>query len=610
MSSDAETAPRPAPAARSVREKTLLAGRYELHALVGWGGSGNVYRAYDRELDEIVALKMLRPTSGASDVVRLRQEAKLARKVTHPNVVRTFDIGEHQGARFITMELVDGESLSTRLSRVGALHPDLAIAIAVGMLRGLVAAHQKGVIHRDLKPGNVLLAQEPPPDGVKITDFGIASTEAMRGAPEVVGTPAYIAPESITGTPPDARSDLYAFGLILYEMLTGERAFESRSFETALEERHERGTLDILTVVRDAGERMARIIRECTALDPEERPESAAVVLATLERAAIDAPPSVQRPPEVRATVTRRTPIAVLSLAASELDRSIADGLGEDLVAALSRYPALAVCARSKIDEARDVPVVVTGDVQRDGDEIVVGLRLVSVADGFQLWSQRFRRPLREVLSLAAEVARDAVTVLDEHGRASTDSASINPEAAELYLEARSQLQRRFYDGTVRAIMLLERARTIEPHEPRILSAHAYALAERFAFMWSGDADIDHAEAAVTEALRLAPDLADPWRSRCRVDQALGRAVDAATAIARAVKLAPWSGEIQFEAGELLSATGDPRGIQILKTAIDLDPRLWVCRYFLASRFALEGDWARCEALAGEPPAEAERGKA
>src|SRR5262249_37071176 len=196
--------------------------------MVGWrgvGGMGRVYRAIDRELGETVALKLLLKELVNSEAMvdRFRQEVRLARKVTHRNVARTFDIGEHGGEKFLTMELVGGESLSRVLARRGALPEVEALAVARQICDGIAAAHGVGIVHRDLKPDNVLVEEG---GRIVITDFGIARSDRPdASSPTVggaIGTPAYMAPEQVEGSASvDGRADVYAFGAMLFEMVTG-----------------------------------------------------------------------------------------------------------------------------------------------------------------------------------------------------------------------------------------------------------------------------------------------------------------------------------------------------------------------------------------------------
>src|SRR5438552_9278553 len=203
----------------------LLAGRYRIIALLGVGGMGEVYRADDLTLGQSVALKFL-PDDAAHDealLERFRNEVRIARRVSHPNVCRVYDVGEVDGQTFFTMEYVDGEDLASLLRRIGRLPNDKAVEIARQLCAGLAAAHTKGVLHRDLKPANIML------DGrgrAKITDFGLAvGVEDDKGGAEVSGTPAYMAPEQLAGRGASVQSDIYALGLVLYEVFTGRKAF-------------------------------------------------------------------------------------------------------------------------------------------------------------------------------------------------------------------------------------------------------------------------------------------------------------------------------------------------------------------------------------------------
>jgi serine/threonine protein kinase/TolB-like protein len=207
-----------------LREGSLFAGRYEIEALLGRGGMGSVYRAHDREVDELVALKTLDVTEDDPKALeRFRREVSLARRVTHRNAARTYDLGEYGGRRFLTMEYVEGHTLRRWLAR--RPRPLAALDVALQIAAGLGAAHEAGVIHRDLKPGNIMVEAG---GRVVITDFGIARMAEEQGRAQtggLVGTPAYMAPEQVEGKALDARTDLYSLALILVEMLTGELPF-------------------------------------------------------------------------------------------------------------------------------------------------------------------------------------------------------------------------------------------------------------------------------------------------------------------------------------------------------------------------------------------------
>jgi serine/threonine-protein kinase len=288
----------------SSHDAPILAGRYELLALLGVGGMGAVYRARDIELDELVAIKMLRrdllAVSGMLE--RFRLEVKLARKVTSPHVARTFDIGEHGGDKFLTMELVDGESLASEIARVKTTSVARAISVASDICSGLAAAHGAGVIHRDLKPENVLIGHD---GSIKISDFGIATAQqSIHITNGVTGTPAYIAPEQVRAEHDiDGRADLYALGLMMYEMLTGELAWNGDSSYAIASARLLAPPLDVRKLRPEVPSALAELVLHCMAMNKTERPNAARDVAASLARLTTpveEAPRSVPRPLSAR----------------------------------------------------------------------------------------------------------------------------------------------------------------------------------------------------------------------------------------------------------------------------------------------------------------------
>jgi hypothetical protein len=260
----------------------IIAERYRIVALAGRGGMGEVYGAEDLKLAQLVAIKFLPQAlcQDAAALARFHSEVRIARQVSHPNVCRVFDIGETDGLPFLTMEFVDGEDLASVVRRIGRLSPDKATEIARQICAGLAAAHERGVIHRDLKPANVML------DGagkIRITDFGLAGIAAtIQGADVRAGTPAYMAPEQLAGSEVTAKSDIYSLGLILYEILTGRRAFEAATLPELIKLREEGAVTSLSTLVRDLDPLIERVILRCLEKDPAQRPASALQVAAAL----------------------------------------------------------------------------------------------------------------------------------------------------------------------------------------------------------------------------------------------------------------------------------------------------------------------------------------
>ena len=262
----------------------ILGERYRIVGLLGRGGMGEVYRADDLKLGQAVALKFL-PKAVSNDealLARFHAEVRLARQVSHPNVCRIYDIGEIEGRHFLSMEYVDGEDLASLLKRIGHLPVEKAVEIARQLCAGLHAAHEKGVLHRDLKPANVML------DGrgrVRITDFGLAvAAEEAANVGEVSGTPAYMAPEQLAGKPASVRSDLYALGLVLYEVATGKRAFDAPTLAEMRRKHEQEPPAAPSNVLAGFDPAVERVILRCLEKDPRARPSSAVQVAGSLAR--------------------------------------------------------------------------------------------------------------------------------------------------------------------------------------------------------------------------------------------------------------------------------------------------------------------------------------
>ncbi len=260
----------------------MLSERYRVVGLLGKGGMGEVYRADDLKLGQTVALKFL-PKAVSGDeglLARFHAEVRLARQVSHPYVCRIHDIAEVEGRHFISMEYVDGEDLESLLKRIGRLPVDKAIDIGRQLCAGLHAAHEKGVLHRDLKPANIML------DGrgrVRITDFGLAiAAEDAESLGEIAGTPGYMAPEQLAGKPPSVRSDLYAMGLVLYEVATGKRAFDALTLDELRKKHEQEAPAAPSTLVPGLDPAVERAILRCLERDPRARPASALQVAAAL----------------------------------------------------------------------------------------------------------------------------------------------------------------------------------------------------------------------------------------------------------------------------------------------------------------------------------------
>jgi serine/threonine protein kinase len=261
---------------------SLVAGRYRIISLLGRGGMGEVYRATDLTLSQPVALKFL-PDSGPDHqraLERFHSEVRIARQVSHPNVCRVYDVGEADGMPYISMEYVDGEDLASLLQRIGRLPADKALETARKICAGVAAAHDKGVIHRDLKPANIMLDRR---GNVVVMDFGLAAvSDQLRGAEARSGTPAYMAPEQLRGEQVSARSDIYALGMVLYEIFTGKRAYEASTMAELIRLQESGQITSMSSIAAEIDPSVEKAIRRCLDPDPAKRPASALSVAAAL----------------------------------------------------------------------------------------------------------------------------------------------------------------------------------------------------------------------------------------------------------------------------------------------------------------------------------------
>jgi serine/threonine-protein kinase len=500
---------------------------YRVLSPLGSGGMGQVYLAEDVRLGRRLALKILSPNAMSEEhrIRRLEREARSISALNHPNIITIYDTGEARGLRFIATEFIDGATLRTILGR-SRLEIHHALDIAMQVTQALAAAHAAGVVHRDLKPENVMVRA----DGyVKVLDFGLAklSDQALRahaaglptheletGEGVVMGTVSYMAPEQARGEETDARADVFALGVLLYEMLAGEPPFTGptaadvmvalllqqptpltdvpfdldRIVGTALrKEKHER--------YQSCGDMLAELRGVVRALGSHsEASRPTAVVPASAAAAPVALAPASTtriRPPSGRRPRARRAigSLAVLPFANHARDPEIeylCEGLTESLINALSQLPRLKVMARSTVSRYRGfhtdpqsvgrdlgVQTVLTGRFSRRGETIVLGAELVDVDDGSQLWGTTLRRRPSDLLTLQADLARDLTETLRlrlsrDQKRQLRKRHTANAAAYQLYLRGRYLSNKRTGYALKEAQELFERAVSEDP---------AYALA-------------------------------------------------------------------------------------------------------------------------------------
>lgn len=622
---------------RALTPGSVFAGRYLIEGTIGEGGMGSVHAAVDQKLGERVALKVLSAVGSlrADALERFRREVRVAHQVTHRNVARTFDIGEHEGLHFLTMELVEGESLAERLRVQGRLRIDRVIEIGRQICAGLAAVHEAGLVHRDLKPANVLLESG---GRVVLTDFGIARSTAEDDAitlnrEMLIGTPRYMAPEQVSGEPLTARSDLYTLGLVLYEMATGRLPFGADTAIATAVARLQQSPEPPQRHV-ELPPSLVTTIMACLERDVARRPGSASAVMAMLgepgaaDDAATDetlvASGSTVRDVVAPSGGTRFASVhvgdhclAVLPLRyrGPSDDAYLAEALTEQLIDLLSMTRGLRVPAAGATEpfvdrrdpravrEALGVDSVVDGTMQKGGSHLRVAIRLLDARTGYQSWSERFDGELEDVFQLQDRIATRVAETLRLRLESSRFEYSASQEVMELYMRARVSM-RSFRLGAHEpegAPALLERCLALAPDFPPALAAYAVVCSRMWFFY--GEKDGAHEWAAlcrqaVARALEIAPGFPDAHLAAARMHWQEGEFRRAAQALQKTLALAPthaaahgYLGILQCEAGRV------KEGLQHIDLAVELQPnQLWPL-LTAARHVGMRGDTARFDAI-------------
>jgi eukaryotic-like serine/threonine-protein kinase len=591
-----------------------IAGRYEILGLIGRGGMGAVYRVRDIELDETVALKVLQSELGESPELleRFRREVKLARRVTHPNVARTYDIGEHEGTKFLTMEFIDGQSLADLAQ--SKLSVARVLEIAAAICAGLAAAHKAGVVHRDLKPDNVLVSR----DGrVVITDFGIARDPASavgNATIGIVGTPAYMAPEQVEGSKDiDSRADIYALGVMLFELLTGDLPWKGASPFTLAAARLNAPPPDPRGVRSELSPGLSSVVIRCMARDPATRFTSGDEVARALLAAGPTLPHGAHPPspmPSVAPAPLREKAVAVLPFRnlGSPDDEYVAEGISDDLIDALSMTTGLRVRPRGivarfkgvdadprEVGRELGVDVIVEGSVRKSATQIRLTARLTSVEDGFQLWARRFDRPAGDLLVVSDESARAIADALTLHAKGPKRVALSDPVAIDLYLRGRAELRQHWPPHPAQAVELLAQAYERAPDDPTIVACFARACTRLWFFGGADGAELPTRSRELTvRAVRAAPENPDVLLTQALLQLLEGDPVASAGTCRRVLELAPDNVEARELAARLLLEAGEIEvALPMLEQVLRDEPTLGQAQSEIVRGYALLGDFER-----------------
>ena len=561
---------------KRLKRGRVFADRYEVIEELGEGGMGIVYKVFDRKIDEKVALKVLAPEVAGDEktIERFRNELKLARKISHRNVCRMYDLSEEEKTQFITMEFVPGENLKSLIKRIGQFSKTKAISIAKQVCEGLAEAHRLGVVHRDLKPQNIMVDSE---GNARIMDFGIARairTKSITETGMIIGTPEYMSPEQVEGVDVDHQSDLYSLGVILFEMLTGRVPFRGETPLSVILKHKTEPPPDPRKFDDQIPLGISRLILKCMEKDKSKRYRTADILLADLveiekgmtttekvgadkewERAGKRKDRRIRLiallgflalalavvglffyPGVFKGGQKSLTSIAVLplkNLSGISTQEFLSDGMTEALISNLAQIEALErVISSTSVMQYKDttkplpeiarelgVDAVVEGSVLVSEQRVRVNVQLIEARTDRSIWSNSYERDLRDILALQSELARAiareikiAVTPAEQARLSLT--RPVNPEAYQLVLRARSLWNRRTEEDLMKAKELFEQA--IET-DPTYALAHAgladaYSMLASYYFVPPSEAYPKAQEAART-ALELDENLAEAYTS-------------------------------------------------------------------------------------------------
>ena len=441
-------------------------GPYEILSSIGFGGMGEVWKARDTRLGRIVAIKRVREQHSE----RFKQEARSIAALNHPNICQIHDIGDD----YLVLEYIEGKPLSNPLPE------QEAVRLAIQIVTALDAAHKKGIIHRDLKPSNIMVSDE---GTVKLLDFGLAKfyeqdqstsnlpTEEFPAtqAGAILGTVAYISPEQAQGQPADARSDIFSFGLVLYEMLSGRRAFSGDSNYAIMDAIVKKEPLPL-----QASPALERIMKRCLEKNPADRYKRMSELKVDLVKATAKKAAASSEEPQPSIAV-----LPFVNMSGDKEQEYFSDGLAEEIINALTKIPDLQVIARTSafafkgkqedirnIAEALGVANILEGSVRKSGNRIRVTAQLIEASKGVHLWSERYDRELEDVFAIQDEISQAIAEKLKAHlsGKQQLVKQPVNNiEAYNLYLRGRYHFFKGTPEGWAKSKECYEQALAIDP---------------------------------------------------------------------------------------------------------------------------------------------------
>lgn len=558
---------------------SLFAGRYQIIDELGKGGMGKVYRVLDKRLNEEVALKLIKPeiSSDKNSVERFHNELKLSRKIVHKNIARMFDLNEEKGTFYITMEYVRGEDLKKLFRKIGQLSAGQAVPIARQICEGLEEAHRLGVIHRDLKPQNVMVDEE---GNARIMDFGIARSLKSKGITDagvMIGTPEYMSPEQVEGKEVDGRSDIYSMGVILYEMVTGKVPFEGDTPFTIGVKHKSEVPKDPKEINTQIPEDLSSVILKCLEKDKEKRYQSAAEVSSELESIEKGIPTTERVVPRRKPLTSKEitvtfglkkllVPVSVLvgiiimtvlvfkilpqkeavplssdmpsiavlpfvDLSPQKDQMYFCDGMTDEIISKLSRLKGWKVIPRTsmmryketdmgieEIGRELNVATILEGSIGKERDDIRVIAKLIRVEDSRHLWSDTYEEKLISIFAIQSDVAEKIAAALKvelspEDIEHLAKKPTENLTAYDYYLKGREFYSRHLKQDNEKAIELFRKALELDPNYVLAYAGLGDAYAQRSWIFGYPESWLDSAIEMSKRATSIDPDSAEAYKS-------------------------------------------------------------------------------------------------
>jgi serine/threonine protein kinase/Tfp pilus assembly protein PilF len=607
------------PAVAIDRLRQALDGVYTVDRELGRGGMATVYLAQDTKHDRTVALKVLHPELASSlGPDRFLREIKVAARLNHPHILPLFDSGETDGFLFYVMPYVEGESLRERLDRQKQLPVEEAVHHANAIASALDYAHRQGIIHRDIKPENVMLYEGE----AMVMDFGIAKAlsaatgDTLTQTGMMIGTPAYVSPEQAAGaTDLDGRSDQYSLACMLYEMLSGERPFTGPTPQSVMTKRFTEPPKSVRAIRPNIPENLERAISKAMSVETEARFRSAAMFGQALMSGSVATPTDTVTVPQ-RSVSTAKS-VAVLpfvNMSADADNEYLADGIAEEIINALSKIQSLRVASRmasfalkGKTEDVADVgkrlhvSTVLDGTVRRLGNRLRISAQLVNVADGHQLWTERYDREMEDLFAIQDDISQaitKALRVILSEGekKAIEKGRVVNVQAYDFYLRGRQyfhQLNRKRLEF---AKQMFNRAINIDPDYALAHAGVADACSILYMYFDARDYNLRQADAASLKALELEPDLAEAHASRGLAVSLSKRWDEASQEFERAMKLDPKLFEAPYFYGRARIAEGKAaEAIKQFERACAVRPEDFQAPSMLAQAYDSLGDKANAE---------------